>query len=420
MQQSILKVNEIRSKFPALAQTGADGRPYVFFDGPGGTQVPQAVLDAVADYFVHSNANNGGLFVTSRRNDETIARARAAMADFFNAPSTETIVFGANMTTLTFRMSRAIGRRLQRGDEIVVTRLDHDANVAPWAALAEKGVVINYADFNTSDCTLDLDQLASLITERTRLVAVGYASNAVGTINPIREIAAMAHAKDAWLWVDAVHFAPHGLIDVQALDCDFLVCSAYKFFGPHVGVLYGKYPLLENLEAYKLRPADAAPPGKFETGTLNHEGLAGVAAAVDYLANICEFSALDPADIPKQRRSRLQRSMALIAQYERTLFEYMLGRIQEIPGIRIYGTLDSQTSEGRCPTLAFTKDGMSPQAVADALGKRNIFVWDGNYCAISVTETLGLEESGGMVRVGLVHYNTAEEVDRLIKALQTN
>jgi cysteine desulfurase family protein (TIGR01976 family) len=388
-----------------LAETDASGKPFVFFDGPGGTQVPQTVLDAMADYFCRANANHGGRFVTSRRNDKTIENARVAMADLLNAASSDEIVFGANMTTLTYNLSRVIGRGLKKGDEIVVTRLDHDANIAPWAALEEKGVVLKYADFKTADCSLDLEHLASLITEQTRLVAVGYASNAVGTINPIQEIAAMAHEKGAWIWVDAVHFAPHGPIDVQALGCDFLVCSAYKFFGPHVGVLYGKHALMNALAAYKVRPAAPEAPHKFETGTLNHEGLAGVTAAVDYLAGIGkEYAEVlgekGLLDAYSGRRKLLKQAMHLIADYERTLFAYMLNEIQKIPGITIYGSTDPAALANRCPTLAFTKTGTPPQAVATRLGNQGIFVWDGNYYAISVTETLGLEESGGMVRVG--------------------
>jgi cysteine desulfurase family protein (TIGR01976 family) len=423
MGKPILNVDQIRSKFPALAETDDRGNPFVFFDGPGGTQVPQSVLDAMADYFRKANANHGGQFVTSRRNDQTIENARIAMAAFLNASSSDEIVFGANMTTLTYNLSRVIGRSLQKGDEIVVTRLDHDANIAPWVSLEEQGVVLKYADFKTEDCSLDMEHLASLLTEQTRLVAVGYASNAVGSINPVQEIAAMAHEQGAWVWVDAVHFAPHGPIDVQTLDCDFLVCSAYKFFGPHVGVLYGKQALLQELEAYKVRPADPEPPHKFETGTLNHEGLAGVSAAVDYLADIGRQH-VDIVDLNHLketydgRRNLLKKAMHLIVDYEKSLFAYLLDEILKIPDITLYGITDPEALARRCPTLAFTKAGASPQTIARQLGDQGIFVWDGNYYAISVTETLGLEESGGMVRVGLAHYNTREEVDRFIAALK--
>jgi cysteine desulfurase family protein (TIGR01976 family) len=346
------------------------------------------------------------------------------MADFLNAGSSNEIVFGANMTTLTFSVSRAIGRTLKPGDEIIVTRLDHDANVSPWVALEEQGAHIKWADFDVEDCTLNLDHLTSLITNKTRLIAVGYASNAVGTINPIGRIAAMARNAGALLWVDAVHYAPHGPIDVQSLGCDFLVCSAYKFFGPHVGVLWGRPELLERLQAYKVRPAGNHAPHKFETGTLNHEGLAGVAAAIDYLNELGqEFGAhphLEQLDLSQYigRRKTLKQAMHAIAAYERPLFADMLAKLQAVPGVTVYGLTNPAQQDKRCPTLAFTRQGFSPAEIAAHLGNHGIFVWDGNYYAINVTERLGVEESGGMVRVGLAHYNTQTEVDRLIAALQ--
>ncbi len=329
------------------------------------------------------------------------------------------------MTTLTFSFSRVIGRILQPGDEIVVTRLDHDANIAPWVALEEKGVVVKWADFNTEDCRLDLEHLASLLTDKTRLVSVGYASNAVGTINPIGHIAAKVRNIGAWLWVDAVHYAPHGPIDVQMLGCDFLVCSAYKIFGPHVGILWGRQELLERLAAYKVRPSDPNPPYKFETGTLNHEGLAGVAAAINYLARVgreygCRLSLKGAArlDNYEGRRKELKQAMSSIVSYERPLFAYMLAELQKIPGVTVYGITNPEEFNERCPTLAFIRKGFTPQAIATNLGNQGIFVWDGNYYAISVTERLGLEDSGGMVRIGLAHYNTRQEVDRLLAALR--
>ncbi|RME69980.1 MAG: cysteine desulfurase-like protein [Chloroflexi bacterium] len=422
MNEKAVDLSPVRARFPALQETDADGRPFVFFDGPGGTQVPQDVIDAMANYFRTANANHGGYFATSRRNDEIIDQAREAMADFLNAPSPNEIVFGANMTTLTFSFSRAIGRLLKPGDEIIVTRLDHDANISPWLALEEQGVKIRWADFNPEDCRLNLDSLAGLITDRTRLIAVGYASNAVGTINPIGRIAALARDAGAWLWVDAVHYAPHGPIDVQTLGCDFLVCSAYKFFGPHVGVVWGRLDLLERLPAYKVRPAPGNPPHKFETGTLNHEGLAGVAAAVNYLAELGETygpsAGLPPLDQYQGRRRSLKAAMHTIAAYERPLFADMLARIRQIPDITVYGITNPDQFDQRCPTLAFTHARFSPDHIARYLGDRGIFVWSGNYYALAVTERLGVEESGGMVRVGLAHYNTQEEIDRLVVALQ--
>lgn len=421
MSEQNLNFSPLRAQFPALQETDEQGRPFVFFDGPGGTQVPQRVIAAMADYFTRANANHGGHFITSRRNDDTIHQARVAMADFLNAPSPEEIVFGANMTTLTFHLSRAIGRLVQPGDEIVVTRLDHDANVSPWLALAEQGVKVNWVDFDVEDCRLNLEHLASLLSDRTRLVAVGYASNAVGTINPIGRIAALARNAGAWLWVDAVHYAPHGPIDVQSLGCDFLVCSAYKFFGPHVGVLWGRLALLERLQTYKVRPANPNPPEKFETGTLNHEGLAGVVAAIDYLAEVGrEYGASFAAQVSQYqgRRKELKQAMLAVSAYERPLFAYMLAGLLTIPGITIYGITNADEFNERCPTLAFTLEGFTPQEIATYLGDRGIFVWDGNYYALSVTQRLGVEDTGGMVRVGLAHYNTRAEADRLLAAMQ--
>jgi cysteine desulfurase family protein (TIGR01976 family) len=423
MNDSIANLSALRDRFPSLQQRDEAGRPYVYFDGPGGTQVPRSVIDAMALYFERANANCGGAFITSRRNDEIISQARSAMADFLNAGSANEIIFGANMTTLTFSISRAIGRMLQPGDEIIVTQLDHDANISPWLALEEKGIVIKWADFNVNDCRLDLDQFSSLLSPKTRLVALGYASNAVGTINPVKKIAAMAHAVKAMVWVDAVHFAPHGAIDVQDIDCDFLVCSAYKFFGPHVGVLWAKMDLLEKLTAYKLRPAPANPPHKFESGTLNQEGLAGIIAAIDYLAKIGHDygSAAILKDMNLNhytgRRRLLKQAMATITSYERPLFSYMTAKLEKIQGIRMYGILNPDEFNERCPTLAFTREGYTPEAIARILAEQGIFVWHGNYYALAVTQRLGVEDTGGMVRVGLAHYNTKQEVDRFIDVM---
>jgi cysteine desulfurase family protein (TIGR01976 family) len=423
MLDQTIDLSPLRNKFPALQQCDENGNPYVYFDGPGGTQVPQAVIDAMADYLINANANCGGPFITSRRNDDMIKQARIAMADFLNATSENEIVFGANMTTLTYNFSRALGRDLQPGDEIVVSRLDHDANISPWLALAEKGVEIRWADFDPTDCRLNMDSLSSLLSEKTKVVAVGYASNAVGTINPIKTIAAMAHGVGALLWVDAVHFAPHRAIDVQEIDCDFLVCSAYKFFGPHVGVVWGKQHLLEDISAYKVRPAISDAPHKFETGTLNHEGMAGVVAAIDYLAEIGrQYGSRLPADndLYQGRRKELKLAMQIIAAYERPLFHYMLSELRHIPGIRIYGIVNEDEFDLRCPTLAFTKKDNTPAEIAATLGARGIFVWHGNYYALAVTERLGVEDTGGMVRVGLAHYNTREEVDRFLSVMRSD
>jgi cysteine desulfurase family protein (TIGR01976 family) len=405
-----LDLTWIRAQFPALAQE-VNGHPAVFFDGPGGTQVPQRVIDAVADYLIHHNANTHGAFATSRRTDETIDAARAAMADFLGCAADE-VVFGPNMTTLTFAISRAFGRDIRPGDEIVLTRLDHDANVAPWKALEEQGAVIQMVDIDTEECTLDMADMARAIGPRTKLVAVGYASNAVGTINDVATITRMAHAVGALVYIDAVHYAPHGPIDVRALDCDFLACSPYKFFAPHMGVLYGKREHLARLRPYKVRPASDDVPDRWETGTKNHEGLAGVTAAIEYLAELGQR--IKPATT---RRAALVQAMEAIKAYERGLSEQLIAGLLAIPGLTFYGISDPARFDMRTPTVAVRLAGRTPRELADALGRRGIFCWDGNYYAINLTERLGVESDGGMLRIGLVHYNTAEEIELLLEAL---
>lgn len=397
----------VRPLFPALALE-VGGRPAAFLDGPGGTQVPQQVIDAIAGYLTHSNANSHGAFLTSARTDAVIAAAHEAMADLLGCAPAET-VFGPNMTTLTFAVSRAIGRELGPGDEIVVTRLDHDANVAPWRALEERGVTIREVDVDVEDCTLDWADFESKVNARTKLVAVGYASNAVGTINDVARAVALARGVGALSYVDAVHYAPHGPVDVRALGCDFLACSVYKFFGPHVGVLYGKAEHLERLRPYKVRPASDAAPDRWMTGTQNHEGLAGVVAAVDYLASLGRGAT---------RREALLDAMTRIKDYERGLSERLVAGLLQIPGLTFYGIGDPARFGGRTPTVSFRLAGRTPREVAAALGEHGIFVWDGNYYALSLSERLGVEPTGGMVRVGLAHYNTADEVDYLLAAVE--
>lgn len=408
-------VNEIRSHFPAL-QSGA-----IFFDNPGGTQVPQEVIDAVAGYYKTSNSNTHGAFATSQRTDEVVAAGRAALADFLNARSPDEIVFGANMTTLTFNISRAIGRMLDEGDEIIVTRLDHDADIAPWVALEERGAVIRWVDIHADDCTLDMADFEKHLSTRTKIVAVGGASNAVGSINDLRTIIPLAHLAGALVFVDAVHLAPHEPIDVQDLECDLLACSTYKFYGPHLGVLYGKYDLLDQLRAYKVRPAGDNPPDKFETGTANFEAIAGARAAIDYLASIGEkYGAPFVSQFTQfsGRRLHLKTALAAIKVYERELFVRLMTGLREIPGVRIYGIADSARFNYRTPTVAFTLAGKSPREIAEHLARANIYVWDGNYYALALMERLGLEERGGAVRVGLAHYNTAEEVERFLQVVR--
>ena len=413
-------VSELRIEFPALQQSAA-GRPLLFLDGPGGTQVHGSVIDAMSRYLIEANSNVHGGFLYSDRTDETVLKARQAMADFVNAPEPNEIVFGPNMTTLTFNISRAIGSTLAPGDEVVVTHLDHDGNISPWLALQERGVVIRWVDIDPADCTLLPDALEAAITPRTKLVAMGYASNATGTINDVRWAADLAHAVGAWLYVDSVHYAPHGPIDVQAIDCDFLVCSAYKFFGPHQGILYGRLELLEQLPAYKVRPAANIPPHKFETGTGNFEAMAGITAAVDYLASLGErFGSELAPEFPgfDGRRRDLKAGMAAIRDYEAGLCRQLLAGMQNIDGLRIYGITDPERLHQRVPTVSFTMEGLTPIEISRRLAAANIFAWEGNFYALAVTERLGLEDQGGLLRVGLVHYSTAEEVDALLGQLE--
>jgi cysteine desulfurase family protein (TIGR01976 family) len=345
-----------------------------------------------------------------------------AMADFLNASRQDEIVFGANMTSLTLHISRSISRTWQPGDEIVVTRLDHDANITPWVLAAQdRGVTVRWVDFCPEDGTLDLEDFQKALEGKPRLAAFGYASNALGTINPVKQLVEMTHAAGALAYVDAVQYAPHGPIDVQVVDCDFLVCSAYKFFGPHVGALYGRYALLEELFPYKVRPAPDNPPSKFETGTQNHEGIAGVLGAIEYLDWVGKTFGGDYegkyAKLYSDRRLRLKQAMAAIRSYEYDISRALLDILEETPGVTIYGIKDARRLEERVPTYSFTLKGYHPRQVAEALDKQDIYVWDGNYYALAVTERLGLEDSGGMVRVGPVHYNTVEEVGRLREAL---
>jgi cysteine desulfurase family protein (TIGR01976 family) len=461
-----LNLARIRAQFPSLSQT-VNGHPAVFLDGPGGTQVPQRVIDAISDYLRRDNANTGGAYSTSRNTDAMIAEARSAMADFLNCAADE-VVFGPNMTSLTYMISRAIGRELQPGDEILVTRLDHDANVSPWLALEEKGVTIRWAEFHKEDCTLDVEDLAAKLNSKTKLVAVGYASNAVGTINPVKEIVRLAHSFGVLAYIDAVHYGPHGLIDVADLDCDFLVCSTYKFFGPHMGVLFGKREHLQRFHPYKVRPLTDAIPNRWEWGTLNHECIAGITACVDYIADLgrnhetCRDSRLgcptneaglphpkpalsevegrfllggnnetQPAGVPRfspnlreagSRRAAVVSAFEAIHRHEQGLMRRLIAGLQEVPNVKIYGITDPSCFDWRCPTLAVRvvnqNENQTPLAHATKLGERGFFTWDGNYYALNLTEYLDVEKTGGFLRIGLVHYNTREEVDGFLDALE--
>ncbi|MFN8499221.1 MAG: cysteine desulfurase-like protein [Anaerolineae bacterium] len=404
-------VRAARAQFPSLMRT-FDGRAPIFLDNPGGTQVPQSVADAVSDYLLYANANTNGAFRTTRMTDAVIAEAHQAAADLLGAASSREIVFGQNMTSLTFAISRSLGLGLQPGDEIIVTHLDHDANIAPWLLLArDTGAVVRWVDFRHEDCTLDLDTLAAQLGPRTKIVAIGYASNAVGTINDVRRAVEMAHSVGAVTYIDAVQYVPHGPTDVQALGTEFLVCSAYKFFGPHMGILYGRADALDRLPPYKVRPADNALPTRFETGTQNHEGQAGALAAINYLATLA-----DGGDDGESRRSRLLRAMAGIQAYEQRLAERLICGLKDIPGVTIYGITDIARLDERVPTVSITMAGTTPLALAESLAQREIYVWDGNFYALSVTTQLGLEPTG-LLRIGAAHYNTVEEIDILLSAL---
>jgi cysteine desulfurase family protein (TIGR01976 family) len=476
-----LDLNWARAQFPALSLE-VGGQPAAFLDGPGGTQVPQRVIDATTEYLRTSNANTCGAYATSRRTDQTIAGARLAMADFLGCDSDE-IVIGPNMTSLTYAISRAIGRELGPGDEIVLTHLDHDANISPWRALEERGVKIQMADIREEDCTLNMEDLARKINSRTKVVAAGYASNAVGTINDAKTIVRLAHEVGALAFIDAVHYAPHGPIDVRELDCDFLACSTYKFFGPHMGVLYGKREHLARLQPYKLRANTNAVPQRWEWGTLNHECIAGITACVEYLVELGRNSRVAAGTNhvgrgtnhvgrgtdhvgrgtnhvgrgtdhvgrgtdhvgtgvharPVERSSTtagdhnsaetdglrlLTRREALLAAHrairahELKLMRLVLRGLAEIPGLRLYGIADPTRLDSRCPTFAVRINGYTPLELATKLGQRGIFTWDGNYYALNLTERLGVEQDGGFLRIGLVHYNTEAEVDHVIAELK--
>jgi len=379
-----LDVAAVRARFTALDRSTA------FFDGPGGTQVPDSVIEAMARYLGEANANLGGPFETSRRSDEIVGEAHRAMARFLGATPDE-VGFGPNMTTLNFALSRTAAREFRAGDEIVVTRLDHDANVAPWLELAhDRALVVRFADVD-DECVLDLGSLAAQLSERTRVVAFPWASNAVGTVTNVRRVAELAHEAGALVWVDAVHFAPHGPIDVTEAGVDVLFCSPYKFFGPHAGVFYARRAIAERWRPYKVRPAETEPLGhRFETGTLAHEALAGVTAAVDYVEEL---------------------GWEAIRGHERELGQRFLDGLPD--GVRLHGP---GTMDGRVPTFALSVGSRRPDDVADKLARRDIAVWAGSYYALEIMERLGLPD--GAVRVGFVHYNTAEEIDRLLAELE--
>lgn len=394
----------LRSRFPAL-QRSYNGYPVAYFDGPGGTQVPESVVQAMTEYLYHHNANTHWNYPTSAETDEAIHGARGAVADFLNAER-EQIVFGANMTTLTFHLARTLGRRWKEGDEVVVTELDHQANVAPWEALTrERGIKVRIVALIPGTGELDWADLERAMGERPKLLAIGAASNALGTINDVKRAAQMAHAAGALCFVDAVHYAPHNLVDVKSLGCDFLACSAYKFYGPHVGIIYGKSGQLDALDPPKLAPAPDTAPEKFETGTLNHEGIVGSAAAVNFLAEQGTGS---------DRRARLSNAFDGIHRSGQHLFRQLWNGLGVIPGVHRYGVAPGLP---RTPTVAFTVDGVPSSRVAGALAKRGVFVSHGDFYASSVVARLRLGPEG-LVRAGCACYTSEEEVERLLEGVE--
>lgn len=413
-----LDLHVIRQQFPSL------DRPAIFLDNPAGTQISKPSLDRINRYLLECNANHEGMFETSRKSDEILHEAHAAMADFVNASRPEEIIFGNNMTTLTLHMSRSLARNLQAGDNILVTRLDHDANIAPWMLIAEdKGCNLLWVDIDVEDGTLNLDDFARALEKKPKIAAFGYASNLLGTINPVKQLTKMAHDAGALVYIDAVQYAPHGPIDVQDIGCDFLICSSYKFFGPHAGALYGKYDLLDELKAYKVRPASDEVPHKFETGTQNHEGIAGVLGALEYLEWLGkQFGAEQEAAWKDAgftgRKLELKKGMSAMRAYESELSRKLIGIVQSVPGTRIYGVTDLERLEERVPTVSFTVDGKDPERLADEIGNHGIYVWNGHNYALAIVERLGLLEAGGMIRVGPVHYNTADELEKFGEVLK--
>lgn len=410
-------IQRVRAEFPSLSVLD-DGSPRIFLDNPGGTQIARRASDRVIGYLRDMNANAGGRFITSRRSDELLDEAHAAMADFVGSEDPGEVIFGQNMTTLTFHISRSIGRTIGEGDEIVVTRMDHDANVSPWLMLArDRGAVVKWLDFDPATYRYRMNMLDEVITERTALVAVNLASNAIGTINDVATIARLARAAGALTYVDAVQFSPHLATDVAALECDFLVCSSYKFYGPHQGILWGRRALLESLEPYKVRPASDELPVRFETGTLSHEGLAGVLGTVEHW----EWIGREMTDCPPgaSRRDRIVAAFGAVAAYERELSERLISGLTAIPGITVHGLTAVRDQRDRVPTVAVTADNRHPADLARGLAEHNIFTWDGHYYAVEVIERLGLTDSGGMLRIGLGQYNTAEEVDALLDRLES-
>jgi cysteine desulfurase family protein (TIGR01976 family) len=407
----------VRAHFPALDPLNHGGTAPIFFDNPAGTQIAAEAMSRMQDYLVHRNANHGGASRASRESDAMVHDTRAALADFLGAARPEEISFGQNMTSLTLHVSRCLAAELSEGDEIILTRLDHDANVSPWLLVArDRGCTVRWVDFDPRDCTWCAEELSRQVTKRTKLVALGMASNATGTVNPVAAAAKIAHDAGALLFVDAVHYAPHGPIDVSAVGCDLLACSAYKFFGPHIGVLWGRYSLMDHLSAYKVRPAGDLPPDKWETGTQSFESIAGAAGAIQYLEWLGRsFGAVPPS---AGRKAALKAGMGAIRDYEAALSKAMRDGLSSIKGLHIHGITDPARMDSRAPTYSFTLEGWTPRRICEELDKKGIFASDGNYYALEVTTRLGLEAAGGMVRVGAAHYTTLAEVTTMVECLR--
>jgi len=409
-----IDLERVRGQFPSLSETD-NGKPRLYFDNPAGTQVPQMVVDRMTDCLLYSSANIGGYFPTSMRAGEVADGARAAMVDFLNAPSPDEIIFGQNMTSITFHVSRSIGKLLQSGDEIILSRMDHDANVEPWKLMARDfDLKVRWLEFDTETYEFDLSELDALLNDKTRLLCVGGASNLTGTINDVKTICGKARDAGAWSFIDAVHSAPHIVSDVQDIGCDFYVCSAYKFFGPHQGILWGRRDVLERLEPYKVRPAPAELPWCFESGTQSHEGMAGTAAVVDYFAWVGEIM----TGASGNRREQLKAGLEMLFDYEKQLADRLIAGLKSIPGVRVLGISDPNASDRRVPTVSFVHELLAPSAIASALAERNIFAWSGHNYALELAKVLNICESGGAVRIGAVHYNTPDEIDAVVAALQ--
>ncbi len=396
---------KLRADFPSLKKQ-YNGHPLAYLDGPGGSQVPAIVIDAISDYYKNSNANTHGFFITSKETDGVIEKARQTSAEFLHAENSNCISFGANMTTLNFSLSKAIGRSFRKGDEVLITQLDHEANRAPWINLRENGIVVREILLK-QDGTLDYEDFYKKINEKTRLVAMGFASNALGTVNNVKLIRQLTYEVGAWLLVDAVHYAPHFPVDVKSLGVDFLICSAYKFYGPHVGILYSREGLLDQLQTDRLRTQDPKSPNRIETGTLNHAAIAGVSAAIEYIASIGKGNDL---------RSKIVSAMGKIGSYENYLAKFLYNELKKIPGVNLYGP--SFENAHRAPTVSFTIDGIEPSNVCQLLGEKGICVWDGHFYAIRAIEVLGLLEKGGLVRAGISLYASKDDVQRLVSGIK--